>query len=158
PRTGRPFGTRRALIAGADPATTWAAVERVARYPSWWRWLRYRDEPGPLAAGAVVRAVIRPPLPYRLRFRITVDEVVPCRHITATVDGDLTGPAGVRFLDHPQGTRVELDWELRARRPLLRGLAVVARPVLEWGHDWVIETGVAEFERVTGLPARWAAR
>jgi hypothetical protein len=48
-----------------------------------------------------------------------------------------------------RGTRstARLAWELSIQRPMLRMAATVGRPVLQWGHDWVITNGVEQFRR-----------
>ena len=43
------------------------------------------------------------------------------------------------------GSRARLVWLLEVRRPALRMAAVVGRPVLQWGHDWVVANGVEQF-------------
>jgi thiol:disulfide interchange protein len=40
-----------------------------------------------------------------------------------------------------------LVWEMELRRPVLRTAARFGRPVMEWGHDWVVSTGFEQFCR-----------
>jgi hypothetical protein len=40
---------------------------------------------------------------------------------------------------------VRLAWEMELCRPVLRAAARFGRPVMEWGHDWVVTTGVEQF-------------
>jgi hypothetical protein len=40
-----------------------------------------------------------------------------------------------------------LVWGLEISRPLLRRVATVARPMLQWGHDWIVDRGVEQFRR-----------
>jgi hypothetical protein len=151
PARRRPFHYRRTVVVAAPPADVWTTIVRVADYPGWWPWLQVADQSGPLVPGTVVRAVIDPPPPYSLHLDLVVDEVVAGRSIRVTVGGDLAGPARVDVDEHPAGSSVTLSWDLRPARPLLRVLAVVAHPLLAWGHEWVITTGTQQFERATGL-------
>jgi hypothetical protein len=34
---------------------------------------------------------------------------------------------------------------MELRRPMLRAAARFGRPVMEWGHDWVVGNGVEQF-------------
>jgi hypothetical protein len=88
-------------------------------------------------------------LPYSLRVKVTVVELVPTRSITAEVAGDLAGVARLELCDvGDDSCEVRLWWRVDLRRPLLRAVGRVARPVLEWGHRWVIENGVERFRTV----------
>jgi hypothetical protein len=40
-----------------------------------------------------------------------------------------------------------LAWEMELGRPVLRAAARFGRPVMEWGHDWVVANGVEQFLR-----------
>jgi|SRR5438132_14290979 len=125
----------------------WALLSRTGDYRSWFGWLRSLDTPDGLAPGASARCVIGPPLPYVLRVTIDVVTVVPERSIDTRVDGDLRGPARLEIEDAEPGSRARLVWELTMRRPVLQVTARVARPLMQWGHDWCVDTGVAQFRR-----------
>ena len=45
------------------------------------------------------------------------------------------------------GSAARLMWDMELRRPVLRAAARFGRPVMEWGHDWVVTTGVEQFLR-----------
>ena len=128
------------------PAELWAVFSRTDRFQEWWPWLRTLDSDG-LVEGTVSRCVVRAPLPYSLTFEIAILEVVPERLVNTHVSGDLEGPARLDLDAHPEGSEARLSWELELRDPLLRTAAVVARPVMEWGHSWVVDTGVRQFRR-----------
>jgi hypothetical protein len=95
---------------------------------------------------------VRPPLPYRLSVRLTLDEVDPGRLVATTVSGDLAGPARLELAPSPlpgggEGTEARLVWSLVLRRPALVAIGRVARPAMVWGHDRVVELGVRQFQR-----------
>src|SRR3546814_954472 len=68
----------------------WEAATNIDCYTSWWPWLR-GFEATAFATGAVWHAVAKPPLPYRVRLVITLQDVVPCRFVRAAVAGDVRG-------------------------------------------------------------------
>ena len=69
-------------------------LQHMERFESWWGWLtEFRvDGPG-LQAGSVLRGVVVPPLPYRIRVQIELLECVRPERIDAAVHGDLEGRA-----------------------------------------------------------------
>lgn len=141
------FESDRAWTLPASPAEVWAALERTDQYAQWWPWLDGADLP-PLRAGARARVRIAAPWGYRLRLEVAIDEVREgdVRRVEATVTGDLCGSAAVEVTGGGEGgtSRLRLTWELTPGRALLRVLAVVAHPVLVWGHDRVLDAGLRQ--------------
>jgi carbon monoxide dehydrogenase subunit G len=132
----------------APPQEVWSAVERVARFPAWWGWLKdFRVEGPGLVAGSVLHGVVAPPLPYRMRVRVVLVGCEPPRCIEATVHGDLAGPARIVLEPDGAGTRACVAWELEMMQRPMRLACRVAYPVLRWGHDRVVEATVAGFRR-----------
>jgi hypothetical protein len=127
------------------PERLWAVVADTGDYQKWWSWLRVLE--GDLVEGTTARCEIRSPLPYSLRFTVSLAEVVPSRLVRADIDGDLRGPARLELDRHPDGVEARLVWEVELTRRLLRNAASVARPAMEWGHDWVVRNGVEQFCR-----------
>jgi hypothetical protein len=136
-----------------DSDELWAAITSVGDYPVWWPWLRHFDG-ARLAPGERWDCTVQPPLPYTLRFTLEIGEVEPAALVTAGISGDLAGEARleVRDLSGPDGARSEirLRSELAPTNRLLRTVATVARPVVRFGHDWVLDTGMQQF-RSRGL-------
>ena len=132
------------------PSEVWAALADTTAYRSWWPWLSRLDASG-LVAGDVWSCHIQPPLPYALRFTVTLDEVVPEALARASVRGDVRGTAELT-LEPADGGRASgrLVSDLAPASPVLRAFAVVARPLVVWGHDWVLAEGLRQF-RVRGL-------
>lgn len=126
------------------PAELWPLVVQVEEYRRWWPWLR-AFEADAFEPGARWTCVVQPPVPYSLRFRITLDEVDPHRCTAATIDGDITGTARIDLAATEEGTELHLLSRLAPSNALLRLVAAVARPVAQLGHDWVIDTGLRQF-------------
>lgn len=128
----------------APPDELWAAFCRVEDYRSWWPWLR-RFEAAGLAAGERWRCTVQPPLPYVLRFDLTLVQVEPHAFVTATVSGDIVGEARLDVRALGDGSEVRLVSDLAPSHPLLQTVARLARPVVRFGHDWVLDTGLRQF-------------
>jgi hypothetical protein len=142
-----PFRFDRTWHFGVTPNELWATLAQTDRYQEWWPWLRDFSVAGdPLSAGAAAHAVIQAPLPYQLRCTIHVDEAVPERILRTHVDGDLAGPARLELTPADDGTTARLEWALELQAPVLRSLAMVARPAMRWAHDRIVERGLTQFE------------
>ena len=143
----RPFRFDRTLEFPEEPAEVWAILTRTDEFRRWWPWLREFSGDG-LVPGGRTTCVIRAPVPYSLRFTVTVEDLVPGRRVEATVEGDLAGPARLD-IDRgvAGGSAVRLTWDLELRRPVLQAAARFGRPVMEWGHDWVVTNGLEQFRR-----------
>jgi hypothetical protein len=139
-RSDRRFGFE------SERASVWAAIARVDRYQEWWPWLHDFDGAA-LRVGERWRCVIRPPLPYTLRFDVLLVEVVDHQLVRARVEGDITGWARLTAIDRGAGCEVRLMSALSPANRTLRVVARVARPVATFGHDWVLDTGAREFRR-----------
>jgi hypothetical protein len=118
----------------------------VRRYQSWWTWLREFDGTD-LAQGEVWRCRVQPPAPYTVAFTVTLDEVEDGRRVAGTVRGDVEGSAELRIARRGHGSEVHLISSLAPRHPTLRALAVLGRPFVRFGHDWVLDAGAREFDR-----------
>jgi hypothetical protein len=143
----------------AAPATVWAALEGVDRYPAWWPWLRV-FRAGGLVVDEAWTCVVQPPLPYRLRFRLHLDEVVPGRLVRATLSGDLGGWARIdlqpaagpparsgEMTGLTAGTSIRLRSDLAPTGRLPKTLGSMMPPLARFGHDWVVDNGIRQFRR-----------
>jgi uncharacterized protein YndB with AHSA1/START domain len=126
----------------------WRAMARTDRFDRWWPWLRDFDPGDGLRRGATWRCAVAPPLPYVVAFELHLDDVVDGHRVSAAVRGDVVGTATLVLASLPGGgTSVRLLSELRPASVVLRSFAAVARPVVQWGHDWVLDQGVQQFAR-----------
>lgn len=132
------------------PEELWPLMVQVDDYRRWWPWLRACDATT-FEPGAQWRCVVQPPLPYSLRFRITLDEIEVGRYASATIDGDITGTARIDVTAADEGSELRLVSRLAPANGLLRAISALARPVAQLGHDWVIDTGLRQF-RAKALP------
>ena len=150
PSVPRPpvFAYRRSFGFPLPPAALWARIERVDQFENWWPWLQeLRLEGETLAPGSVLSGVVVPPLPYRMRIRVELSRCEPPERIDAIVTGDLQGPAQLRIRPDGAGSIVEVAWTIEMMQRPMRLASRVGRPLLQWGHDRVVEITVAGFRR-----------
>jgi hypothetical protein len=102
-------------------AQLWATIVQVDRFPSWWSWLHeFSVEGNGLQHGTVLHGIVAPPLPYRMRLDVVLDECIPKWRITALVHGDLEGTAKLSFdSDDDTRARVHATWTIEMmQRPM----------------------------------------
>jgi hypothetical protein len=143
-----PFSFERSWELEVGPELFWDTIARTDDYQEWWPWLRDFDADG-MYVGARWTAAIQSPLPYALRVRLILDEVVPCERLVATVDGDIVGRAALDLAPTADGTRsaVGIEWSMKPRSRAMQVAAVMARPLLRWSHDWVLARGLEQFRQ-----------
>lgn len=137
-------------------AELWATMVQVDRFSSWWSWLReFSVEGKGIAQGTVLHGVVAPPLRYRMRLDVVLDECVPERRITALVHGDLEGAARLTFDGDDAESRAHATWTIEMMQRPMRVAARIAHPLLRWGHDRVVDATVDGFRRhLVGEDAR----
>jgi uncharacterized protein YndB with AHSA1/START domain len=132
------------LPIGAD--AMWQLISDMGAYRGWWVWLR-RFEAAGLVAGETWRCEVQPPLPYLVRFGVTIEEVEAPRFIRATVTGDVVGTATLRIEGDGADDRcvATLGSTLAPGNALLRLVSRLTPPVARFGHDWVLDSGARQF-------------
>lgn len=131
---------RRAFRFAVSPEEMWGALSDPRRFASWWGWLsEFAVDGDGLADGVVLSGVVAPPVPYRMRVTVHLEKCVAPRHIDATVDGDLRGPARLTLEADGEGTRAEVSWTVDMKQLAMRMACRVAHPLFRWGHDRVVE-------------------
>jgi hypothetical protein len=135
------------------PQHLWNKIQEFDQFEHWWPWLTdLRIEGHDLAVGTVLHGVVTPPLPYRMGIRIEVLDVQPSRAVDTAIGGDLIGEGQLRLRGENGSTCAEVAWTVEMRQPAMRLAARFARPLLQWGHDRVVESAVAGFRRQVEQP------
>jgi carbon monoxide dehydrogenase subunit G len=130
------------------PSELWEIIQEVDQFESWWPWLEdFRLEGPTLCTGAVLSGVVAPPLPYRMHLEIELTRFEPRRVIEALIQGDLKGNAAIELSDAGAGTEVEVAWTVEMMQAAMRLADRFTHPVLQWGHDRVVELTIAGFRR-----------
>jgi uncharacterized protein YndB with AHSA1/START domain len=140
------FRLDRTFVFDVGPDALWEVLARPGDFPKWWTWLKTLDT-DELAEGITAHCLIRAPIPWSLRLTVRLDKVVPGQRVDAYATGDLVGRAHLEVTPHPEGSQLRLQWELEPHERTLGALGRVARPVLQWGQDWVVSNGVRQFRR-----------
>jgi len=132
-------------------AQLWATIVQFDRFSSWWSWLDEFSVVGEgLEHGTVLHGTVAPPLPYRMRLDVVLDECIPELRISARVHGDLEGAAKLTFDGDDTKARVHATWTIEMMQRPMRMAARVAHPLLRWGHDRVVDATVDGFRRQLG--------
>ncbi|MET9451066.1 SRPBCC family protein [Streptomyces cinerochromogenes] len=122
----------------APPAAVYAALERAEDYPRWWPQVRAATR----LPGGTGTITIRSVLPYSLTCTVREIRRDPAAGVLeAALSGDLDG--WVRWTVTPggPGTLARYDQEVHVRKPLLRRLALPARPLFRLNHRLMMRAG-----------------
>lgn len=131
-----------------DSGRMWSILEHHDRYETWWSWMRrLRVDGDPLEPGCVISFAVVAPIPFKMHLRLEVVEAAPPNRLVVNVRGDLEGQASVTFDDVGGECRTLVAWDVEVKQPAMRRSSYVARPVLKWGHDRAVASGVAGFRR-----------
>jgi len=82
-----------------------------------------------------------------MRIRVEFTECEPPRRIDAIILGDLEGEASLELRPSGDGSSVEVAWTVEMMQRPMRLASRVAHPLLQWGHDRVVEITVSGFRR-----------
>jgi hypothetical protein len=99
-------------------------------YPSWWRQVRAVAKLGEDDALVVCRSA----LPYSLHLHLHAVHRRPDL-LETSIDGDLVGVVRWHLTDHPGGTKLDFEQDVKVAGRLLTIGSYAARPLLRWNHD-----------------------
>ena len=135
-----------------EPQAVWDAIGQIESYREWWPWLVEFEARG-LQPGDVWRCAVRPPLPYTVRFAIELLELAEPHLVTAQLTGDISGTARLEIQPAGTGSDLRLTSALGPNGRAFRLFATTARPIARYGHDWILDTGAAQFAKRALTPA-----
>ncbi len=139
------FHSDRSWHFDVPPDQLWERVNATSEYPSWWPWLHEFDGTGPITEGSRWSCAVSPPLPYTVRFVIEFRRVFVGRAVESEISGDIAGWARLTIDDRHDGSSARLESALHPTNLLLRGVGSLARPLIEFGHDWILDEGRRQF-------------
>jgi Polyketide cyclase / dehydrase and lipid transport len=141
-------GYDRTFVFPVSVARLWTSLAEFDHFTSWWAWLQEFSADGDgLAPGTVFHGLVAPPLPYRMRLDVVIEECVAERSIVAAIHGDLEGTARLLFTGDDAETRVRATWSVEMMQRPMRLAARLGYPLLRWGHDRVVDATVEGFRR-----------
>ena len=128
------------------PAPVEAVYELLScprAYPAWWNdvFLHGEGDAGPAEPGKRARLVTRGRLPYRLHWELVCTEACAPRRLVSHIHGDFVGDGIWTFEPVESGTRATLEWRVEVRKPLVRHLTSILRPIFAWNHRWAMARG-----------------
>lgn len=113
--------------------------------PHWWPSVYLEaeelDPPDPRGVGRRVRVLTKGWLPYTLAWEFVVTESRYPNGFTIEAEGDFVGRGVWTLTQDGSFVDVIYDWNIRADKPLLKVLSLVARPLLEANHRWAMRQG-----------------
>ncbi len=144
-------------IPGFSPQDVYEVISDARLLPAWWKDVYQEAEPidGQWTVphvGARIRAKARGFLPYKLSFILESTVLEPGRVVEVRIQGDLEGIWRATLSLQGNGTRVDIEETVIARKPLIRFLSPLLKPVFAWNHYWTTPRGEA------GLRAYLTAR
>jgi hypothetical protein len=128
----------------------WELISQVSNYREWWPWLRV-FEGSALAEGQDWRCEVQPPVPYPVRFGVTIERVEPPALVRALVHGDVVGDAELTLekvaavATAGAGCLATLRSSLAPGNRALQMVSRFAGPIARFGHDWVLDSGARQF-------------
>lgn len=128
----------------APPEEIYALLSCPREYPEWWgeAFLEGTGDSGPAAPGKRARLLTRGRLPYRLRWELECVEAVAPTRLDSRISGDFEGRGIWTITQLPdRGCRVILEWNVDVRKPLVRNLTPILRPLFRWNHSWAMRHG-----------------
>lgn len=130
----------------APPEDVWRVLSDAEHWPDWWPCVEAVEtvEPGePGGERSRWRYTWKTMLRYKLRFDLYVTCIEAPLLLAADVTGDLSGRGVCRIARRDSRTLVRYEWTVQVRRPWMKWLAPIARPVFVWNHRMVMRQGEA---------------
>lgn len=135
----------------APIAKVWDAIYHSERWPTWWKNVKNVDEVerGQVdGVGNVRHYVWKGKLPYRIRLAMRTTRVEPLVALEGLASGDVEGAGRWRFSTDGPITAVRYDWTVRTTKLWMNVLAPLARPLIDWNHDGIMQEGGAALARL----------
>jgi len=131
-----------------SPQEVYDVVSDARLLPEWWKGVYEEAKPldGDWTAPKVgdrIRATARGLLPYKLRFILESTVLEPGRVVEVRIHGDLEGVWRATFSPQGDGTRVDIEEQVIARKPLIRLFSPLLKPLFAWNHYWTTPRGEA---------------
>ncbi|MGI5256747.1 SRPBCC family protein [Streptomyces angustmyceticus] len=129
---------RSVWLLDASPAVVYAVLERAESYPRWWPQVRAVDPIDDRSGTARFRSL----LPYDLTVVVSERVRDPGAGVLEIgMRGDLAGWARWTVVPGAGGTRAVFEQDVEVRKPLLRRLALLGRPVFVANHALMMRAG-----------------
>lgn len=130
----------------ASPEEVWAVLSDETLLPQWWPsaflWVGRRAQGEERGVGRTADVLARGFLPYTLRWRIRVTDILPePEGFVVQVHGDLNGTGTWTAQARGEGSAVSLLWSVQVGHPLLRRWERLLWPLFHANHHWAMHQG-----------------
>lgn len=128
----------------------WDVIQKPLLWPQWWQGviaveeLEAGDENG---VGKLQQYVWRSRLPYAIRFTMRVLRVDLLSRIEGAASGEIEGIGIWHFSMRGNHTIVRYEWDVRTIPFWVNLIAPLARPLIRWNHDQIMNWGAAGLAR-----------
>ena len=129
---------------GAPVQAVWGALADPQGWPLWWpyvRRVRLLRHGNAEDIGSLRRIEWGSALGYGITLDVTTTRIVKPREIEGHAVGDLEGVGLWRVEADGDATRATYRWAVNLRRPWMRRLLPLLRPVFAWNHHAVMRAG-----------------
>ena len=134
-------------IPGFSPLQVYEVLSDARLLPEWWKGVYLEATPEgewtTPRVGGRARVKARGFLPYRLRMTLEATALEPGKVVEVRTRGDLEGVWRATLSEEGDGTRVEIDENVLAQKPLIRVFSALLRPLFAWNHYWTTPRGEA---------------
>ncbi|MFD8547953.1 SRPBCC family protein [Streptomyces sp. NPDC059649] len=129
---------RSVWLLDAPPAVVYAVLERAESYPQWWPQVREVTRLDDRTGTARFRSL----LPYDLRV-VAAERVRDpgAGVLEIAMHGDLAGWARWTVRPGAGGTRAVFEQDVEVRKPLMRRVGLLARPLFRANHALMMRAG-----------------
>ncbi|MDZ7897282.1 MAG: SRPBCC family protein [Arcicella sp.] len=133
-------------LVDATASEVYEILKQNQRLPEWWsavyldvKILKDGDSDG---IGKLVELYTKGWLPYTLRWKYRVLDVQKPHRIQIEAIGDFIGN-GLWTLENTESGQCKMtyDWQIEAKKPLLKKLSWLMKPLFSFNHLWAMQKG-----------------
>ncbi len=130
----------------ASPAAVYDIITNSGQLTRWWpavyldlKILENGDKNG---VGKFVELYTKGWLPYTLRWKFIVKSTNKPHGLEIEAIGDFVGRGIWSFKENNIGTEITYDWKIEAKKPFLRKLSWLLKPIFAANHLWAMQKGL----------------
>jgi hypothetical protein len=136
----------------ASVADVYALLSNPRDYRRWWPEV-FLNVSGPADRREIVDIHSKGLLPYTLRWQAQLIDARPPHGFTVPARGDFVGTGAWSFTADGPWANITYEWRVSARKPLLRYLSFLLRPIFAANHHWAMRRGEAGLRRELAVRA-----
>jgi uncharacterized protein YndB with AHSA1/START domain len=130
----------------------WDAIFNSREWPFWWKGVvavkPVKIDTEHQGVGSVAEYTWKSTLPYTLTFTTTLAKVTRYKELIGQATGELEGTGVWKFSEKDGITTVVYEWRVNMKKPLLKALSPICRPIFIWNHNRLMEQGKVGLTRL----------